>query len=953
MIFQGFEMRLITAIWLLLAVFSPVCVFALTAPEIKSLGQLNTTHADISKIAFDGAGNLYLDAPQIQSIVKIDMYGEELGRFSVPSSGAGLAVSEDGSRIYVSTIDAVVVLDGVEGKPLGTLGRGQGEFGAAGDIALDGQGYVFVVDTKTLEVKTYDLEGAFVSSFGGRGKGAGKFLSIWDMAINPATRAVYVADIFNSRDEYDPSGNLIARGARPRVQVFSLGGEYIRTLDAGVDFGLPALTFFSGIEFDDKGRAFILDSHRGEIRALSLPQTFLARYAGQGFEPGQLMRPSDSAFDPLTKRLFVLCQFGRIEIFGIDGGQTPVKLNASPSRPLPLAPLSGDDVAGSSVDFEFRNAVDTDSPVLSYDLQLSRLGETLRTEQHIDEGAVNTSHRLSYPYVENAGYQWQVRASDGASASGWSGQVSFYYNNVDEPPVATELLFPLEGEVIDGKALLSWSVAADPDPNDLVRYRIEIASEPDFASLVLRQDLPSVSVELGALSDYLALQDGQGYFWRVTAIDNHDLASPVSAAGRFFYDTSLLELSANMPDVRFYAGGNHAHPGRYLGDSPLELRDLEPGVFSLVAERSGFETRIGQVSIGQGENSSLHIELLPALIPVASGAVRIQSELGEIEVMGGASPFVVDFDNDGIQDLLVGDAAGWVHLFRGEPEGVYAAGELLSLPAIAGATPFVYDWNGDGRKDLLVGTLDGTVWLFLNHGTEAEPVFAVGIFLQAEGVPLDVGERALPEVVESFGSRGPGLLVGAQSGEIFYYGFASSAEGIDLLPGEIVHEGIEAASVFPVDWDADGRRELMLQDGDAFVFHEVTDEGLVPFARMLLPAEVTASGGRLSVFAFDADGAGGKDLYLGDGIGRLWLLPMEGVVYLPAFGEALQDKILELEDLSLALEVDISFELQQLSALIEDNELSGAWELARELVAHLTQGGELVVKMEELVTLLR
>lgn len=42
------------------------------------------------------------------------------------------------------------------------------------------------------------------------------------------------------------------------------------------------------------------------------------------------------------------------------------------------------------------------------------------------------------------------------------------------------------------------------------------------------------------------------------------------------------------------------------------------------------------------------------------------------------------------------------------------------------SAPEVVDWNNDGRKDLLVGQFtQGYIWLFLNEGTDAAPVFSL------------------------------------------------------------------------------------------------------------------------------------------------------------------------------------------------------------------------------------
>ena len=53
--------------------------------------------------------------------------------------------------------------------------------------------------------------------------------------------------------------------------------------------------------------------------------------------------------------------------------------------------------------------------------------------------------------------------------------------------------------------------------------------------------------------------------------------------------------------------------------------------------------------------------------------------------------------------------------------------------------PTVADWNGDGVKDLIVGHFagnDGNVKLFVNHGTDAAPMFKRAIPLEAGGKPI-------------------------------------------------------------------------------------------------------------------------------------------------------------------------------------------------------------------------
>ena len=98
----------------------------------------------------------------------------------------------------------------------------------------------------------------------------------------------------------------------------------------------------------------------------------------------------------------------------------------------------------------------------------------------------------------------------------------------------------------------------------------------------------------------------------------------------------------------------------------------------------------------------------------------------------GSWPAMVDWDDDGDLDILIGSFAGDLFLrinegtreqpvYTTEAEQVEAAGEPLHVNMHA--APAVADWDNDGKWDLVVGSGDGAVGWFRNTGSPSEPKF--------------------------------------------------------------------------------------------------------------------------------------------------------------------------------------------------------------------------------------
>ncbi len=192
----------------------------------------------------------------------------------------------------------------------------------------------------------------------------------------------------------------------------------------------------------------------------------------------------------------------------------------------------------------------------------------------------------------------------------------------------------------------------------------------------------------------------------------------------------------------------------------------------------------------------------------------------------------MDWNEDGLKDLIVGEYNGTVRYYRnigtvGNPQLTYE-GFLLSngitLNVGDYSVPWIDDWNEDGLKDLLVGESDGVVNLFTNVGTNANPVFGAGTLLTLQGGGmLDVGSRSGPNVIDMNGDGVKDLVSGEMYGKIYYFQNNGTNANPQLAAGQYVATGSVdivtsgTARTAPVDWNDDGDMDLVAGSYDALL----------------------------------------------------------------------------------------------------------------------------------------
>ncbi len=197
----------------------------------------------------------------------------------------------------------------------------------------------------------------------------------------------------------------------------------------------------------------------------------------------------------------------------------------------------------------------------------------------------------------------------------------------------------------------------------------------------------------------------------------------------------------------------------------------------------------------------------------------------------GAFPQIADWNEDGKNDLLVGDTNGNITLFTNTGTNInpvlaksgfiQAGGKTLDVGSRA--TPVVVDWNNDGKKDLLSGNSSGNILLYLNVGSNAAPVFNTSTYLTAGGSTI-IHFESCCEVCDLDMDGKKDLLVGDYTGNIYFYSNTGTDADPAFSSGVLLQAGSSNLDVSyyarfdAVDWDEDGDRDLVVGEWDANVY---------------------------------------------------------------------------------------------------------------------------------------
>ena len=159
----------------------------------------------------------------------------------------------------------------------------------------------------------------------------------------------------------------------------------------------------------------------------------------------------------------------------------------------------------------------------------------------------------------------------------------------------------------------------------------------------------------------------------------------------------------------------------------------------------------------------------------------LQGEM--IDVGEGARPVFFDANSDGLLDIVIGNLGYFVssNNFDSKLALLLNTGTLtdpsfdminrdyadLSSFNINSVYPAFGDMDADGDKDMIIGEEDGQLHYFINtadSGSPAEFSLSKPVYMN-----IDVGETAMPQIVDVNRDGKPDLIIGERSGTIDYF----------------------------------------------------------------------------------------------------------------------------------------------------------------------------------------
>jgi uncharacterized protein (TIGR03663 family) len=187
---------------------------------------------------------------------------------------------------------------------IGSEGLSPGEFFRPRDLAVAGNGSVYVADTANHRIQhlsssgeVIDVWGSFADVRAGDAPG-GTFNEPWGIAVAPDGK-VYVADTWNHR-----------------IQWFTAEGEFLGMLGReGLGEESEAFWGPRDVAVDSDGKVYVSDTGNKRIKVFDQEGNFLVQFGGAGYLPGFLDEPVGLATDAFDRIYIADTWNQRVQVF--------------------------------------------------------------------------------------------------------------------------------------------------------------------------------------------------------------------------------------------------------------------------------------------------------------------------------------------------------------------------------------------------------------------------------------------------------------------------------------------------------------------------------------------------------------------------------------------------------------------------------------------------------------
>ena len=199
---------------------------------------------------------------------------------------------------------------------------------------------------------------------------------------------------------------------------------------------------------------------------------------------------------------------------------------------------------------------------------------------------------------------------------------------------------------------------------------------------------------------------------------------------------------------------------------------------------------------------------------------------------GPINPQVADWNGDGFDDLLTGDCRGNVTYYQRNGSGVndlecqgFLSSVNGSIDVGANSAPVVVDWNSDGLLDLVVGceNTEYGLGLYLNSGTVSNPTLGARQIVQSSDSPI-AHYRCCPQVYDMNLDGKKDLILGASDAQVYYYENTGSQTDPLFSGFETIQSNgspIDLSSetrLWVDDWNEDGIPDLLISDYNGILY---------------------------------------------------------------------------------------------------------------------------------------